>query len=320
MKNKLLLINLSILSLLTSCGNVKVVEKQFFSFSTLFELKAYNTEEENLYKIEALINKYSKLFDGFNSYSNINNIYTINNTNEEVVIDEKLYEALKFADEYYFKSEKYFNPYIGELTFSYKEAFKNNKLPEKKEIESALINLKDFNLEFNDLNKSVKRNGNSKIDLGAFAKGYTLNKVNELVNELNIKHYFINAGSSSSYFSSKPNDEPFKASLRYFTNKGIKVKNTSVGISSIFEQYVEINNKIYSHIINPFTGESKVYYDFSIVETKDSMISDVFSTVLMLLDDKKMIEKFSQEFNFSYVLFKDDKEIYSSNDIEIINL
>lgn len=308
-----------ILNLLTSCNNFKEISKSFFSFSTLFEIKAYNIEEEKLYKLEALIEKYNKLFDAYNEYEGIVNIYTINHTNEEIEVSSELFEALIEANSYYVDSSGYFNPYIGEITYAYKDAYASNSLPSEEEINKYLLNLKDFVIEFEEENYTVKRSGESLLDLGAFAKGYVLKKVNELASSLNINYYFVNAGSSSSYFTIKPNNEEFLVGIKYLNSKALKVSNASIGVSSIFEQYIEIDNNIYSHIINPFTGLSETKYDFSLIKSSDPIISDVFSTVYMILDDIELMDEFAKRFDFSYSIFKDSEEIYSSDDLEYIS-
>ena len=324
--NKKLIISLITLSLLTSCSkSFELSQKNFFSFQTIVTLNTYDATKENILKIEGLMNKYSKLFDGFNSYDNINNIYTINHSNEEVEVDPLLFEALEIADFYYKETNKYFNPYLGELTFSYKKAYEEyNKnsilnLPSNDFINDSLNNLNNFSLIFNKEEYKIKRNGNCLIDLGAFAKGFALDKVKQLFKELNVNYYFINAGNSSSYFKEKPDNSFYKAGIKYLNRKALLISNNSLGISSIFEQYINVNNKIYSHIINPFNGLSEVFYDFSIVKHESCLITDIFSTVLMLTEKKDVIDKFQEKFAFSYLLYKDNKEIYSSGDLELIS-
>ena len=321
---------------LSSCSqNNILVAKSYFSFATIFGINIYqNVEEKTFRKIESLLNEYNKLFDSFNEYQGINNVYKINQTNDEIEIDKKLYDALKLADKYYHSSLKdYFNPYLGEFTFYYKNMYETynkdnseNKvlnLPSKEYIETSLNNLNKFELKFNDETHSVKRNGNSLIDLGAFAKGYVLNELKNFMDKEEIQYYLINGGTSSVYLSENPNnpknDNKFLVGIRYLDKKGVLVKDTSVGISSIFEQLIEFNNQKYSHIINPLTGLSECNYDFSLVIHDDSILSDIISTSLMLIKDQNELNKIKEEYNFAYMLFKDKKAIYSSNDFSLVD-
>ena len=298
--------------ILSSCSKKDTfLERMVFGCETLFELKAYNAEASSLDKMLDEINKYSELFDAFNTYKNTTNIASINQTNEEVILEKDLYDALKIADEYFKKTNGYFNPYLGELTFAYKDAFSKNIIPSENEINNGLSHLKTFKFEFNDEKMSVKRVGDSKIDLGAFAKGYLIDKVNEIAKENGVDFYMISGGSSSNYFTEKPKGESYRVGIKYLNKKYLELKNTSLGISSIYEQIVEVDGKKYSHIINPFTGKPAMDYAFSIVVDESATLTDVFSTVLMTVNNVSEIEEMAQKFDFSYMLFDEKDNIIS---------
>ena len=307
------------------------ISKNYFSFSTIFNINIYQDVDDSIFrKIESILDKYNKLFDPFNGYNGVNNIYTINHSKEEIKVDDNLYNAIKLADKYYNSSLKdYFNPYLGEFTFEYKKIYeeytnnKDNKITylDKEYIEKSLNNLNNFKLTFNDNNKTIKRDGDSLIDLGAFAKGYVLNELKNFMKEENIEYYLLNGGSSSVYLTTNPSrtDKNFLVGLRYLNRKGIETKNNSIGISSIFEQLIEVDGNKYSHIINPLTGLSECNYDFSVVMHEDPILSDILSTSLMLIKDENIINKIKDEYNFKYSLFKDKKIIHSSNDIILVD-
>lgn len=325
MNKRLFILSFLMVPLITSCIQQPVIfEKHFFGFSTVFNITSYNEDDSKVLKGVSLVNKYNNLFDAFNEYENINNIYTINNTNEEVVVNKELFNALELAKYYFEQTKGYFNPYLGELSFAYKEAFnKNNEtnileLPSKSFVDSCLQNIDEFELILNKSNFTVQRKGNAKIDLGAFGKGFAIQKVKELFKENDVQYYFINGGNSSTYFTSKVDGSEYKASIKYLNNKYIKIKDASLGVSSVFEQLVEVDGRRYTHIIDPFTGKNESPYDFAIVKHEDPLLTDIFSTVLMILNDEQMIKKFSDEFDFSYSIYKNNEELYSSKDIEFL--
>lgn len=319
------LISLFICSLLLTSCRFTSYKSMVFGCSTVFEINAYHDKDKNMQEFRKIIEKYSCLGDAFKSYDGVNNIKTINETNEAVEVSQELFDLLKTADQYNTLTDGYFSPYLGELTFKYKEIIENyneNKIYEplsEEYINNSLNNLKNFTLEFDETNLTIKRNGNSLIDLGGFLKGYILDKINEKAKELGVKYYFINAGSSSLTFSHKLGGHPFKASIKYLENKYLKCKDTSLGVSSIFEQYIEVDGELISHIISPFTGKSEYLYDFSIVSSPSAFIGDIFSTVLMTVKDEEKIKEFQETFDFSYLIFKNKEVIYTSNDLTLYN-
>ena len=92
-----------------------------------------------------------------------------------------------------------------------------------------------------------------------------------------------------------------------------KIKNEAVNwFLNSSEQLFEIDNKIYSHIINPFTGDAKPNYDFVIVIDEDPTLTDVFSTVFMNLTIDE-IKKYEQLFDIQTLVSKDHQIIYQSS-------
>ena len=300
--------------LLSSCQQGKMFSKTSYYFDTFININ--NESEQSLKEIDNIFKKYHQYFDNNQSYEGINNIYTINHSDVPVVLDYELYDALKTMDDYIGITNGYFNPLIGNLSSLWKSRLSEGQILNEEEINVLLNEMNNSSLIFNDEEKSILINGNASLDLGAFAKGYTLYIVNQYMIDNNFNHYLIDAGNSSILLGEKNNAQKYKVGIKYLNNSYIEIKNSSIGTSGIYEQLFEIDNKIYSHIINPFTGDAKPNYDFVIVIDEDPTLTDVFSTVLMNLTIDE-IKQYEQLFDIQTLVSKDHQIIYQSSSLEV---
>ncbi|MBQ3419041.1 MAG: FAD:protein FMN transferase [Erysipelotrichaceae bacterium] len=316
-----------------------------------------------LNKCQELLFEYHKLLDSYRYYidednKTITNLKVINqHFNEEIVIDEKLFDALKEAIELSKLTKGYFNPTIGKLFALYNDKFlpydTNNTDPSKEEIKlmlEAVVPYEEIDkyIVLNEKNTSITlipyNNLEYEINLGAFSKGYVIDKIYEELIKYHTS-FMINAGSSSicayidenedvkwSVGSKDPND---KSSILY----AYQLNNGFISTSGDYEQYYFNENNIRRHhIINPFTGYSENYHRVVEIKSdkKDSAI-DALTTALFSIDDLQTIQSIIDDVSLyydmkiDYCLEKDDytlimsegfKEIlidsYSSNKIKEI--
>ena len=301
---------------LTSCStNNKVIESKVFCFDTLVEAKLYDGKKENIQEVEKILNNISDLTDNYELKSN-NGVYAINQTNEEITIDEKLYSLIVDSLYMSYNVADYFNPLCGSLSKKWKESLAKKEIlsetvinDELEKINNTVITLKENNV--------IQRTGEAEFDLGGVAKGYALDLVNNYLQENGVGSYLINAGSSSIALGEKQNkDGFFTVGLKEVKNAYIKAKNCFISTSSIYEQGVTIDGVTYSHIINPKTGSAINVNDGVIVISSNGAYGDVMSTSLMnnTVEEIKTIEEIN---DLKTIVIKNNKIIYSHKDIEV---
>ena len=176
MKSKLLVFPLLIVPLV-SCSANKEIRRNSFYFDTYTESRLYEGNESNLDDIEKIFAKIDKLTDNFNA-RDLNNVYKVNTTTENVEIEPELYEVLKLSFSSDLDSLNYFNPLCGSLSKKWKESLANKQVLDQATIDAELLKMQSTHLEFVN-ETTVKRVGEAEIDLGAVAKGYALDKVKD---------------------------------------------------------------------------------------------------------------------------------------------
>ena len=315
MKNRSIL-PILLTTIFTSCSsNVNPIESKIFCFDTYVEVKLYQGDKGNLKDIEDIVNTYDRLTDNYKT-RDVNNVYSINQTNEEVEIDEALFDLLDLSIRMSNFDGSYFNPLCGSLAKKWKDSLDKKEVLSQEIIDEEVDKIVNTHLGFSSGDK-VQRIGEAEIDLGGIAKGYTLDKVQDYLKSKQLTQYLINGGSSSILLGEKTTkDGLFNVGLKDVHNAYLKLKNCFVSTSSISEQSAVIDGVTYSHIINPHTGSAISVNDAVIVVSNNGALGDVLSTSMMMntIDEIKTLET---KFDVQTIVVKNGNIIYQSESLEV---
>lgn len=298
---------LLIYPLLSCSQSPLVVSDRIFCFDTSIEVRLYGEgNEEDLKNIKNILGYYAGASDNF--YQHENNVYCINTNNEEVEVDERLYNLLKTSYEVKNDGADYFNILCGTLSAKWKIALSSGEVLSDEVIASELENINNSSLIFKD-NNVIQRLGEATIDLGGIAKGYTLDVAKEYLQEKEIKNYIINAGYSSILLGEKKSDNGyFTVGIKDLNRAYFLVKNCVISTSGNSEQG--------EHIVNPITGQLANNYDTVIVIGEEGAHGDALSTSLMLSTIEE-IQQIETEQNIKVLVIKNKSILYRSSGLEV---
>jgi len=313
MKLKSLLSTLLIIPLI-SCSQASGLESKVFCFDTAIDIRLFEGEKQNLTDIENIFSYYDKISDNYKQ-RDANNVYLVNNTNDDVLVDETLYSMLQKS--FALKEEiRYFNPLCGSLAKKWKESLKSLQILDEATIQSELNKMNNSSVLFKD-NNLIQRLGGAEIDLGAVAKGFALDEVKKYLDSKSFSKYLINSGYSSILLGQKQSDDGlFFVGLSDIDNAYLKLSNCFVSTSGVSTQGVKIDDQIYSHIVNPYTGSAINNYDTVIVVSSSGYLGDAISTSFMLssIDEIKQVE---QTQNVKAIAIKDKNIVYKNESLEV---
>ena len=314
MKYKKLLLLTSLIPLI-SCNKNTVIETRVFYFDTLVDIKLFDGKDKNLSPIKTILKEFDELADSYHERS-MNNVYTLNHTNSNVEVDEKLYHLLFTADNVSNEMATYYDPLCGTLSELWKTSLANKELPEDDEIVAELNKMNSTSLYFYE-NNVVQRVGDATIDLGGIAKGYALDFVKNYLDENNLKKYLVNAGNSSILLGKKDStDGYFNVGIKDLKNAYLKLKNCFVSTSSKSVQGVTIDGVTYSHIINPVTGSAINLNDAVIVVSDKGYLGDALSTSMMM-NTVEEIQEIETSLNVKTIVIRNGEKVYSHPDLKV---
>jgi len=183
---------------------------------------------------------------------------------------------------------------------------KGRKIPPKEEIKKALKKVGWHKIKIKgDL---IFTNG-CEVNFGSCGKGFLEEQLKNFFAEKKVSFALVDAGGDVLCFGRKK----WKIGIRDPFSKGIfgviEVQNKSVATSGGYENYFEFQGKKYSHIFNPKTGYPVKTDRVQVtVISQSPLFADIFATVFMLLDEKK-IDEISQEFNLGYLIIYENGKI-----------
>lgn len=209
-------------------------------------------------------------------------ISKINNSNDFVEVSEETVYLIEKAVGYSYITEGKFDITVCPVSSLYD--FASEKLPKKEDISKALLKVDYRNIAFKG-NKICLKDGS--IDFGGIAKGYIADKVVEFLKERGVTQGTVNIGGNVYCFGKRNVEIGIK---KPFSNELIATVKGGEGTyvtSGIYERYIEVDGRIYHHIIDPETGYGVENELASVtVIGKSSADADAISTSCMLLGEE----------------------------------
>ncbi len=148
-----------------------------------------------------------------------------------------------------------------------------------------------------------------KIGFGALGEGYAADRCREIMIARGITAGLVNATGDIQAWGTQPGGEPWNIGINdpFKKNKLVAVVplQGAITTSGSYEKYVMINNKRYSHIINPATGYPATGLTSVTVTGPSAELANALSTSIMVVGKKKglkLIEAFPE---YKYLIITD---------------
>ena len=182
------------------------------------------------------------------------------------------------------------------------------------------INYKNITIHNNMI---YKNNPYISIDLNSIAKGYAVDQISLLLNKKGYVNHLVEIGGELK--SSNNNMENWFVGIQDPLSdniiRKIKLNNYSMATSGTYNNYFEIDNKKYSHIISPTNGYP---YEYSLISatviSENCIDADAFATLAFTMDVDSFLNVVnSHEGVECFLITIDDNEIVSFYESENFN-
>jgi thiamine biosynthesis lipoprotein len=339
MKRKLIVFIL-LVSLFTPSAHAETYQKYshifFGTFDTVITIIGYaenkSVFDESAKRAEELFFKYHRLFDGYNEYEGIVNVYSLNRLASEkpVKVDDELFSLLSMCKEEQPKLHNTVNIALGTVLNLWHDAraFSEGN-PEKAYIPDKISLIKakkhtDMDDVVLDRKKKTVffKDPEIKLNVGAVAKGYAAELVAQDLLKGDMTSFIINAGGNVRTghppLDGRDNwgvglQDPENPSQVFET---LFLHDKSVVTSGDYQRFYEVDGKRYHHIISPDTLFPADSMRSVTIVTEDSALADLLSTALFIMPFEEG-QKFANEHkNIGVVWYLNDGTIVVTDNLK----
>ncbi len=209
---------------------------------------------------------------------------------EPVKVSAELFEVLKKAEEFSRLTDGAFDVSIGPVVRLWRRARRTREMPKAEEIRKALdlVDYRKIKLDPNGRTVQLLLM-NMLLDLGSIGKGYAADAALAVLRQHGITSALVAAGGDIAVGDAPPDAPGWKVGVAPLKNPEVLsmyyllLKNAGVSTSGDSEQFVEINGKRYSHIVDPKTGVGLVGRRSVTVVAPNATTSDGMDTGLCVL-------------------------------------
>ena len=296
-------------SILCSCSQPTATAKNKYTaysmdyFDTVITITGYENSQEEFDAIaNEMLNQfgeYHRLYSIYHRFNGLENMCTVNElvdgVHRTVTVDRRIIDLLLYAKEMHTKTDGIMNIAMGSvlsLWHDYRTIGIDNpaeaSLPPMDKLQSAAEHTDINNLIIDEANSTVFISDPlMKLDVGALAKGYAVDRIAQYFEQKGITNYVLNAGGNVRALGGKADGSDWKVGIEN-PNGGdylsyININGYSVVTSGSYQRFYYVDGKPYHHIIHPDTlMPAKGYLSVSII-CKNSGLGDALSTALFCL-------------------------------------
>ena len=263
-----------------------------------------DTAIEKYQKIaDEVLSYYHKLFDIYFEHDGMNNLCTINKNagKSPVQVDEEMIVFLEYCKELYTITGGKTNVMLGSVLELWHDAREDalddfgylnpDDLPSMAALEKAnehtSIDLLVIDKEASTVYITDRK---AALDVGAIAKGYTVDILAEKIKAEGAESVALNIGGNIRTIGLKPQGEqwvvgitnPDKSSEQSLYCK-VEIGSTSMVTSGDYERYFYAGETKYHHIIDPVALVPAAYFSSVTIITENSGLADALSTALFCM-------------------------------------
>jgi thiamine biosynthesis lipoprotein len=205
-------------------------------------------------------------------------------------VSDPLFEVLAAGQRMAALSDGAFDVTVGPFVQLWRKARRERRLPDLQAIEEArpLVGYRLLELDGRRKTARLERPG-MKLDLGGIAKGYACDRAVKALEASGIRRALVEAGGGSSFAlgDPPPGRDGWRIQILGHPELMLSLSRCGVTTSGDIEQYLEIDGRRYSHVVDPRTGFGLETICLTTIAAPDAMTADALGVAVSVLGPER---------------------------------
>jgi thiamine biosynthesis lipoprotein len=239
------------------------------------------------YKIADSLNL---IYSDYLENSELNLLSKKSGTNTFTKVSPALWDILNLSIKASKQSEGAYDITVGSIVKLWRKVRKEKVLPEGNILKNMLKSVGYQYIILDSITHSVKLlSANTQLDLGGIAKGYVAQVIVDYCKNKGIEKVLVDAGGDLAMTGINWRIGVNIPDSEELMERYLILQNQAVATSGNMYQYVEINGKKYSHIVNPQTGLGLTHQRNVTVIAPNGATADWLATACSVLSVKRAL-------------------------------
>jgi FAD:protein FMN transferase len=212
-----------------------------------------------------------------------------------VPVSAELFEVLAYAQEVATRSDGAFDVTVGPLTQLWRRSRRQKQLPDAATLEKAKAKVGYRSLKLDAAQRTAQLlQPGMRLDLGGIAKGYAADEAIRVLKQKGVTQALVAIGGDIVVSDAPPGQKGWVIQIAPLGTEApipaLLLSNAGVSTAGDAEQFVEIDGKRYSHIVDPKTGLGLRHRSSVTVVAPCGLVSDALDTAATVLGPDRGLE------------------------------
>lgn len=241
-------------------------------------------------RIRQRVEQIEQVFSDYRSTSEVSRLGQSTPHDKPQAVSPDLWKLSCISREISQRTEGAFDVTVGNLSHVWRMARKRNRLPAPKKISAALeqTGYHDVTLHANRSLRLGKRG--MRLDFGGIAKGYAADEVLRLLGQMGICSALVDAGGDIAVSEAPPGQSGWQIRLVEPSGQAgataaitLQLANAAVATSGDLNQFLLLDGRRYSHIIDPRTGQATTHISQVTVTAPTATLADAYASAISVI-------------------------------------
>ncbi|MGM0481636.1 MAG: FAD:protein FMN transferase [Pseudomonadota bacterium] len=275
---------------------------------TLFSKDPRHSKREIQKKVDTVLAQVNAQMSTYDSQSELSR-FNQHHSRQPVVISRDLERVVSRALEIGEQTSGQLDITVGPLVnlWGFGPQAKPQQVPTEQQLEQVAdyVGYQKLSIENHQL---IKQHPQLYVDLSTIAKGYGVDRVAFLLEDIDITQYLIDIGGEIRTHGGKPDGQPWRVAIEKPVSgersiqQIVSMNEGALATSGDYRNFYQENGRRYSHIINPLTAEPIQHNLVSVsVYADDAMSADAYATALLVMGSEQA-KAFVQQRNMAAFL------------------